>query len=404
MKKAVFILIILLAAQIALAEIPEAAKGKQCLVASEPSGVLFSCENPPAGAIGKNCVVCNNPSDTRGCPLQKRGVQFICQARSINPPPAALPTCIYDDTYAEINGQKDPKSATNYPCKNPINTNYVLLESLPNPFDQSNPLKEINVTGPNALGQYLNIIIRLAIGIAAVLAVVLIVMGGIQYMTTELVSGKEDGKRRITNAVLGLLVALGAYLILFTINPDLLKTELVIPETIIAYEGSPESSEAFKDLRTVNAAALQSLGITCDPGTTIQYIANSFVGKSTYSQPNRNKVTDTTAYFDCSSYVNQVYACKGWPSPGNVTAQIFNGAEQINTIEGTKINGVELRVGDLVGWKPGDRPGGEGHVLMYYGGGKLIDSRGSTPPNQAIQISNLSDWVSKIKYVKRSGR
>ncbi|MEJ0001711.1 MAG: hypothetical protein WDN09_00775 [bacterium] len=76
----------------------------------------------------------------------------------------------------------------------------------------------------NALSIYLNMIIKILIGIAAVLAMIMIVAGGIQYMTSGLVSSKEAGKHRITNAIIGLLLALAAYLILFTINPDLLKT------------------------------------------------------------------------------------------------------------------------------------------------------------------------------------
>src|SRR3989338_233202 len=128
------------------------------------------------------------------------------------------------------------------PFPNSTNSSgYNLLAPLPNP--EGGELSNIDVSGDNALGKYLNVIIKLAIGLAAVLAVVLIVMGGIQYMTTELVSGKEDGKRRITNAVLGLLVALGAWLILFTINPDLLKTELKIETTTIQYvEDAPQTA------------------------------------------------------------------------------------------------------------------------------------------------------------------
>jgi len=54
----------------------------------------------------------------------------------------------------------------------------------------------------------------------------MIVLGGIEYMTSELVSSKENGKQRITNAIFGLVIALGAYALLNTINPDLLKTDL----------------------------------------------------------------------------------------------------------------------------------------------------------------------------------
>lgn len=81
-------------------------------------------------------------------------------------------------------------------------------------------------TSANAFGRYINLMIKLFIGICAVLAVVMIVMGGIEYMGSELISGKEAGKDRINGAVLGLLLALGAYTLLYTINPDLLDVSL----------------------------------------------------------------------------------------------------------------------------------------------------------------------------------
>ena len=68
--------------------------------------------------------------------------------------------------------------------------------------------------------------ISIFIGIAAVLAVVMIVMGGIEYMTSELIGNKEAGKDKIRNAIFGLLLALGAWTILNQINPDILKSDL----------------------------------------------------------------------------------------------------------------------------------------------------------------------------------
>jgi uncharacterized membrane protein len=76
------------------------------------------------------------------------------------------------------------------------------------------------------LGEYLNTMIRIFIGLCAVLAVVMIVIGGMEYMTSELTHSKEHGKEQIWNAVIGLLIALAAYALLFTINPDILKTKL----------------------------------------------------------------------------------------------------------------------------------------------------------------------------------
>jgi TRAP-type C4-dicarboxylate transport system permease small subunit len=67
--------------------------------------------------------------------------------------------------------------------------------------------------------------IQIFIGICAVLAVIMIVWGGIEYMTSELISGKDAGRERIRDAVFGLILALGAWLLLYTINPQLLNSE-----------------------------------------------------------------------------------------------------------------------------------------------------------------------------------
>lgn len=75
---------------------------------------------------------------------------------------------------------------------------------------------------PNNIGDYFNIIFKIAIGLCAVLAVVMIVISGIQYMGDESIFSKTEAKSKITAAVLGLLIALGSYALLNTINPALL--------------------------------------------------------------------------------------------------------------------------------------------------------------------------------------
>lgn len=71
------------------------------------------------------------------------------------------------------------------------------------------------------LGGYVNTIFQLAIAAGAALAVIQVVIGGLKYMTTEAVTGTKDARTIITGAIVGLLVLLGSWLILFVINPDL---------------------------------------------------------------------------------------------------------------------------------------------------------------------------------------
>lgn len=76
-----------------------------------------------------------------------------------------------------------------------------------------------------SLGGYLSEMFQWIIGIAGVLAVLMIVIAGIEYMS-PVPSAKESGKNRAMAAILGLILALVSYLILQTINPDLVLQKL----------------------------------------------------------------------------------------------------------------------------------------------------------------------------------
>ncbi len=83
------------------------------------------------------------------------------------------------------------------------------------------------VEGRNVtLNTYLPAMFKFLIGVAAVLAVIMITIGGIQYMSTDAIFEKSEGKERIRRALGGLFLALVAWLVLQTINPKLLNTNL----------------------------------------------------------------------------------------------------------------------------------------------------------------------------------
>ena len=69
--------------------------------------------------------------------------------------------------------------------------------------------------------QYVNILYILSISIAGILAMVKIIFAGVKYMLTDVVVAKGDAKKDILGALLGLVIVLGAVLILNTINPQL---------------------------------------------------------------------------------------------------------------------------------------------------------------------------------------
>ncbi len=100
-------------------------------------------------------------------------------------------------------------------------------------FASGEPLQELpGVLTPSQGADfftYISGIVNLLIAIAAILSVIFIAIGGVKYVTTDSISGKESGKETITNALLGLLLALASWLILYTINPQLLEFNLDPP-------------------------------------------------------------------------------------------------------------------------------------------------------------------------------
>lgn len=77
------------------------------------------------------------------------------------------------------------------------------------------------------LAQLLNRLFFTAISIGAILAVIKIMWGGYTYMASNLWTSKDSAKKTIQNAVIGLLILLSVYLILYQINPCLLNLDIL---------------------------------------------------------------------------------------------------------------------------------------------------------------------------------
>lgn len=72
------------------------------------------------------------------------------------------------------------------------------------------------------LAQYIGGVYTFLLSIVGLMAAVMMVIGGFQYVTSGGDQGKIGaGKKRIVNALTGLVLALSSYVILYSINPDL---------------------------------------------------------------------------------------------------------------------------------------------------------------------------------------
>lgn len=86
------------------------------------------------------------------------------------------------------------------------------------------------------LGDYINVFIRIGLGILIVMSIIMIIIAGVEYMTIESIYGKSAAKGRIGNALFGLIIGLSIYLILSTINPRLLEVNFQPPVQTLQYD------------------------------------------------------------------------------------------------------------------------------------------------------------------------
>ncbi len=138
---------------------------------------------------------------------------------------------------------------------------------------KTNELGETVVTS-NFLADYIAGVYKYLIGIATTIAIVMIMVSGLEWtfsggsiMGADSKASTSRAKTRIRNAVTGLVLLMSAYLILFTVNPNLLRLEM--PELDIIKR---------KDL----VAIVESAGETCKDivGTVGKCTATTFIAPS----------------------------------------------------------------------------------------------------------------------------
>jgi hypothetical protein len=90
---------------------------------------------------------------------------------------------------------------------------YETLTSIPL-YDEGDPVQ---------IEAALQVFFAISVAVAAVLAVIMLSIGGFRYMASESVFNKSDSKEQIRNAIVGLLIVLTSVVALAFINPDIVN-------------------------------------------------------------------------------------------------------------------------------------------------------------------------------------
>jgi hypothetical protein len=144
--------------------------------------------------------------------------------------------------------------------------------------EDNNNLVNLPIGETNSFNDYINAVYLMFISIAALIAVVKIIIAGVKYMFTDIVTQKGEAKRDIQGALLGLLVVLSAVVVLTIINPDLTTfdpdiTAIERKERPVITGPSPSTS-ALETIQKINSSGGKALPMPSDSATNIAACEN----------------------------------------------------------------------------------------------------------------------------------
>ncbi|MDF1497604.1 MAG: pilin [Patescibacteria group bacterium] len=85
----------------------------------------------------------------------------------------------------------------------------------------TNPYLDGNQVIIPYLGQYIQALYKFLLGVALIASAIMIIVGGYKYIIAATGAKVESGKQMIIDALMGMVIVLGAYVILSNVNPNL---------------------------------------------------------------------------------------------------------------------------------------------------------------------------------------
>ena len=118
--------------------------------------------------------------------------------------------------------------------------------------------------GESGVDGYITTLYTVSISAAALLVVIKLIIAGVKYMFSEIVTDNSDAKKDIQAALLGILIILAAVTVLNTINPQLTNLDILgnAEDANGSVQNSPNSNQNNSVLNDNDGAILGSTG--CD--------------------------------------------------------------------------------------------------------------------------------------------
>lgn len=174
-----------------------------------------------------------------------------------------------------------------------------------------------------AIGEYIKSIYKYAIGAVGILAAIVLMFGGIIWITAGGSAEKiGEAKAWITASLTGLIIALCSYMILYTVNPNLVNFKITTIKTVT------DTTDTSDDL---SSPYCEQIGDYCIVNNQIGYCYNG-VCKVCLGEGVKCSANYECCGGDCES-VNGVYVCNASPESDCVGV---NNGEICTTTNGGK--------------------------------------------------------------------
>jgi hypothetical protein len=123
-------------------------------------------------------------------------------------------------------------------CNNTTTNGFVPLACYSNSPQFSNIFNQTGLSG------YVTAVFTTALSIGAILAVLRIAYGGYMYMgSADMWGNKQQAREIIGDAIIGLLLLFGIYLILYQLNPNLLNLNVLNDITPVSPAASSSATQ-----------------------------------------------------------------------------------------------------------------------------------------------------------------
>ena len=209
---------------------------------------------------------------------------------------------------------------------------YPLLETVPGFFKQGSTDTD--------LPKLILAIYKFGIWTVGIAGLFMLTIGGFMYMAS---AGNNatvtSAKGIIADSLLGIVAALGAYLIMYVINPDL--TNINIAFTTVQVK---EKDDFGGTVTTDNGNEVTAGGCIKPVDEARKAQSANWV----YNQDLRGQTVNGVRYTDCSNLVESAYKSSGCKSPGGTTAAMYPNAASFNSTSDLKAGDAIVHVGHVV--------------------------------------------------------